>query len=357
MEFALALRTLWRHKLILILGAVLAVLAAVAITVQFRSFQVGTATEEILVDTPSSQIVQAGGAGQTNLGQTANLLGTVMTQGTVKAAIASAVAINPANLATVALSGSGTASGAGVPTPPSDSYVRTPAHGIMTTQTLLDAAGNDLPIIWVQTRASSPSGAVALANAALASLRTYVNSTAEQENIPGRQRVAVQSLGAPQASVATSGPGLTLAIGAGIGLFGFVCGLILLGSATARGWKLAEAREREEIALLAVEDEAALLAAGFLAPGPAEETPEDELEWSDPRPLAIVWESGRAAPRPAPAPRSVPAARSVPAPRSVPVPAPLLAGDGHDGDAHRALNERAAKTRRFLHGLGKNSRA
>lgn len=351
MELAIALRTLWRHKLILLVGAVLSVLSAVAVTVALRSFQVGTATQEILVDTPSSQIVQAGGPGQTNLGQTANLLGTVMTQGTIKAAIAAAVAISPTNLATVALSGSGTASGAGTPTPPADSFVRSPARGIMTTQTLLDAAGNDLPIIWVQTRASTPARAVAMANAALASLRTYVDSTAEQENIPGRQRVAVQSLGPPQASVATSGPGPVMAAGAGIGVFALVCGLILLGSATARGWRLAEAREREELALLAVEDEAALLTAAFLAAGPVQSEPEDAFAWTDtvtaPAPVPV--------PVPTPATPDAPAAPA--ASTSVPV-APVVptAPVAPARESHHVLDERAARTLRFLQGLARHSR-
>lgn len=117
----------------------------------------------------------------------------------------------------------------------------------MTTQTLMDSSGNDLPIIWVQTRAATPAKAVTMANAAVASLQAYVRTSALGNRIPARQTLRVSALGAPQASVASSGTGPMMAAAAAIVVFCLICVMILLGSAVARGWRMAAALERAEM--------------------------------------------------------------------------------------------------------------
>ncbi len=255
MQLAIALRTLWRHRIIVALGLILAIVAGMALafklpSLQARSFKVGVATEEILVDTPSTQIVDVSPAGAYNLGQTANLLSTVMTQGAVREGVIAKAGLVPSRFSAFSLSNSSSGSGpasAAQTTPPPDSSLLEPGSGVMTTQTLMDSSGNDLPIIWVQTRAATPAKAVAIANAAVSSLDAYVRSSALGNKIPARQTLRVSALGAPQATVASSGTGPLMAAAAAIVIFCLVCVLVLLCSAVARGWRIAAAIERAEI--------------------------------------------------------------------------------------------------------------
>lgn len=120
MQLAIALRTLWRHRIILVLGLILAILVGMALafklpSLQSRSFKVGVATEEILIDTPSTQIVDVSPAGAYNLGQTANLLSTVMTQGTVREGVISKAGLVPSRFSALPLSSSSNGSGPGQP--------------------------------------------------------------------------------------------------------------------------------------------------------------------------------------------------------------------------------------------------
>jgi hypothetical protein len=257
MEAAILLRTLWRHRRILAIGAIFAVLAGSMIAYRLpsfesRSFQVANATEEILVDTQASQIVQANQAPGSALGPTATLLATVMTQGKVKQAIAHQAGLLPANLATIAPSAPSGSSPTGQ-NPPSDSYVRHAGTGIMIAQTLTNANGDPVPIIQVQTRASTVDRAVALVNAAASNLNSYVTSTAAAEKVPKRQQLRVSALGPPEASAQTSGPGPLLAAGAAMLVFGLVCAGIILAGPVSRGWRNAAAREREELERLDLE--------------------------------------------------------------------------------------------------------
>jgi hypothetical protein len=255
MPLAIALRTLWRHRIIVALGLILAIVAGMALafklpSLQSRSFKVGVATVEVLVDTPSTQIVDVSPAGAYNLGQTANLLSTVMTQGAVREGVIAKAGLVPSRFSAFSLSNSSSGTGPGSAadtTPPPDSSLLKPGSGVMTTQTLMDSSGDDLPIIWVQMRAATPAKAVAMANAAVSSLDAYVRSSALGNKIPARLTLRVSALGAPQATVASSGTGPMMAAAAAIGLFLFVCALVLLCSAVAAGWRVAAALERAEL--------------------------------------------------------------------------------------------------------------
>jgi hypothetical protein len=254
MPLAIALRTLWRHRIIVALGLILSIFAGMALafklpSLQTRSFKVGVATVEVLVDTPSTQIVDVSPAGAYNLGQTANLLSTVMTQGVIREGVITKAGMVPSRFSAFSLSSSSSGSGPGAAaeTPPPDSSLLKAGSGVMTTQTLMDSSGDDLPIIWVQTRAATPAKAVAMANAAVSSLDAYVQSSALDNKIPARLTLHVSALGAPQASVAASGTGPLMAAAAAIGLFGFACLLVLLCSALARGWRVAAALEQADM--------------------------------------------------------------------------------------------------------------
>jgi hypothetical protein len=244
MEIVNALRTLWRHRTLVAVGALVAVITGVAVayripSFQSRSFDVGVATGEILVDTPSSQVVAVAPAGVGTVAGAANLLATIMTQGTVQRTIAVDAGLSPQNLFTVAASGVGTP--ANVP----DTAVRKPGTAVLTTKNLTDAAGDALPIIWIEARASDAATAVKVANASVSALRNYLASRGASERIPNTQRLVIDSLGPPQAHLENGGPSRIVAPGVGLGVFALVCALILFVTALARGWREASAEERD----------------------------------------------------------------------------------------------------------------
>jgi hypothetical protein len=106
MELIMMLRDLWRRRILVGCAALLAVLAGTAVTyrisfppkLESRKYEVGVATTRILVDTPSSQVVEVAPKGSDTLGVRANLLASLMVDGVVKTAIARRAGLRPDQL-------------------------------------------------------------------------------------------------------------------------------------------------------------------------------------------------------------------------------------------------------------------
>src|SRR3954470_2187833 len=98
------LRELWRHRTVVAVFAVIAVLFAGALAFRFslppqsRMYKVGTATARILIDTPASQVIEVAPKGSDTLGARSSLLSNLMSQGEVKAAIARRAGLRPDQL-------------------------------------------------------------------------------------------------------------------------------------------------------------------------------------------------------------------------------------------------------------------
>lgn len=245
MGFAIALRTLLRHRVVLVIGAVLAIFVGLLITFQLpslksRNYKIGVATASILVDTPRSQVVDVNPLGINSVAATANLLAVVMTQGDVKDSIARNAGLVPAKLATIS------ASAAGPQTSVPDSIARDPGAGILLTNTLTNAAGNQLPVISIEAKAANARAAARLANSASTGLLAYLTSTAAAERIPQYARLRVTSMGPAQAQEQTQGPSPMLALLAGILVFGLFVGGILAASSLAGAFRQLDALEQEE---------------------------------------------------------------------------------------------------------------
>src|SRR5436305_382249 len=102
------LRDLWRVRVAVCLFAVLAILVGAvmlyrpSLPPQSRTYEVGTATAYILLDTPASQVVEVAPAGSETLGSRASLIANLMAQGDVKAAIARHAGVPPGGLLAIA---------------------------------------------------------------------------------------------------------------------------------------------------------------------------------------------------------------------------------------------------------------
>src|SRR3954464_987519 len=248
MDIVTILRDLWRRRLLVVGVYLIALLAGIAVVYQIsfppklesRKYEVGVATAKILVDTPSSQVVEVAPKGSDSLGVRANLLASLMVDGVVKSAIAQRAGLAPNQL--VGVTDAATEPGPPAPPPRRDAFV-------LKTQVLTNTTGDQLPIIQLDAQAPDRAGAATLANAAIAGLRDYLDSKAALQQIPNADRLQVTGLGAPVATVAVRGPSNVLAIVVVIFVFGLGCACILAALALSRGWRAASERER-----LAVDD-------------------------------------------------------------------------------------------------------
>lgn len=241
------LRRLWRRRLLVAGVAVLAVLAGTAVMYQLpslqpRSYEVGVATGQILLDTPDSEVVALDPKGADGLGVRANVIASLMVSGDIEAVIAKQAGLRPSQLGgstDAATLGSLASGGSALPsTAPSgrDAY-------ILTTQTLTDTLNDPLPIIEFTAQGPTPAAAARLANATVTGVRDYLGTTAAAEEIPDSGRVQVTGLGTPQVKSQAHGPTAVVMLVVVILMFGLGCGAIVGFPILARSWRAAAALE------------------------------------------------------------------------------------------------------------------
>lgn len=243
MELVTILRELWRLRRAVALVTAVAVIAGYAVAFhlslppQSRKYEVGVANARILVDTPSSQVVEVAPKGSDSLGVRANLLANLMVAGVVKGAIASQAGLRPDQLTGVAETDTSPAPSAPPPNP---------RGNVLTTHVLSSADGERLPIIEIEAQAPDADGAMRLANAAVSGLHDYIDSRAADEQVVATQRLRVTGLGPAQAREVTRGPRLAYALAAAIFVFALGCGALLLVARLIQGWYAASLDERLE---------------------------------------------------------------------------------------------------------------
>ncbi|MGZ4238067.1 MAG: hypothetical protein ACXVWT_18520 [Solirubrobacteraceae bacterium] len=241
MKLGMVLYKLWHTRAVLIPSVVIAVLTAVLSSfklgpggIQPRALGMSTAQTQVLVDNPSSIVLdlKQGSYQLQQMAQSATLLGNVLVSIPVQQDIARRAGIPVSSLMTTAPA-----------TPQSPSALTTPSQRKTTdimasnNQYRINVQANPtVPMLTVYTEASSVTMAKALANAAVASLRAYVDMV--DEGIPAGQRVNVYQLGRAEGGPVTGGLRLeTLAL-----VFFFVLAVTsAVGLATLRvreGWKL-----------------------------------------------------------------------------------------------------------------------
>ena len=234
----MVLRELWRLRRYVAGVCVLALLAGGALI--SRQYTVGVATARILVDTPSSQVVDVSPKGGGLIALQANLLATVMVDGTIKSAIAHRVGVQPNQLAGVtAAATEPSASGPAPVSAPSGPHVYA-----LTTEILTDNAGNNLPIIQLSAQAPTATAASRLANAAITSLNAYVVSKAAVERIPHSDRLDINALNSSPAATEVRGPSKIIGVVVVLLVILIGCATILGIQALVRGWRAASAREQ-----------------------------------------------------------------------------------------------------------------
>jgi hypothetical protein len=242
MDTVTVLRDLWRIRVAVLCVWLLALLAGTAVLykisfppqLQTRKYDVGIATTSILIDTPSSQVVDVAPKGSDSLGVRANLIASLMVDGDVEALIARTAGLNPNDLVGIVTS----AQAQGPVAKPKD-----PRAPVLTTRVLTDNDGLELPLIQIEAQAANAAAAAKLASAAVSGLRDYLDSKAAAQRIPDAQRLQVTGLGVMQARTAARGPKDIFALAAVLFVFGFGCASILGVKALVRAWRAAVASE------------------------------------------------------------------------------------------------------------------
>jgi hypothetical protein len=241
MQSVIVLRTLWRHRIIVCIFAVLAVAGGWLVafgpspTPKSRAYSVGVATANILVDTPKSQVVEVDPKGSDTLAARANVLANLMVDGEIKAAIAKRVGLPPNALL------------ARAPTSPDseDPAKKITADSrVYTTSVVLTSDMDLLPIIKVDTQAPTVGQAIKIANGVVAGLGDYLDARAAQETIGDDQRLRERPLGTADGHESPRGTSPKMGVIAGLLIFIALCVALLIMSALVRGWHAAVVAER-----------------------------------------------------------------------------------------------------------------
>jgi len=259
LQTVIILKQLVRLRGLVIAAAVLAVLVGGLIALHpglpphSRSYTVGVASARVLIDTPSSQVVDLGLKEDANAGvlpARAVLLANLLTTSPLKDETARRAGVRSDQL--VAMADTPTETGAPVQKPLATGAsvsASDPKADVLTAHT--DEA---LPLVTVNTRAPDAATATRLANAAVAVLQANVNSLSGNENIPAQRRVVVKPLGSARGGVEQRGPSPAIAILATILVFTLLCGALLLCAGIARQWHGAEAYADRDTEAYADED-------------------------------------------------------------------------------------------------------
>lgn len=249
MEQARILRTLWSRRGLVALGALVALVAALLSvsrvgllppSLESRTNVFATASTQILVDTPSSAFVDLSNETeplQTRAGVFARFL---------TSPVAIALIAREAGLPADAIEAQGPYE---QNLPP---FQQEPSAAQRSTQILGEGAlyrlrfenNPELPIVSVFAQAPSREAAIALAAAAPAALRAYVERIQEQQHTPAGRRVEIRKLGHATGGVVNEGAGRQIAALVFVVVFVGWCLLLVPAQTIAQGRRGENGRPR-----------------------------------------------------------------------------------------------------------------
>jgi hypothetical protein len=243
MELAQILKTLKERKLAVVAIIIVATLPAIAVGYRIsgfppklssRSVASGTATTQILIDSPQSAIADLK-QDTAPLVTRATVFAQFMTSTTIRQRIADATGI-PMSQITAEGPFSGPSAGENVVTP---SEAR---GGQVRAETQLYrlsfVAQDQLPLITVYATAPTAGGAAKLANGVYAGVRNYIDGLESEYSTDPKHRVTVRQLGLADAGTVHSGASKVLMILAFLAFLTVGC-LALIGGAGLRQRKVA----------------------------------------------------------------------------------------------------------------------
>ena len=207
MEFALAIRDLWKHRLLLALGVLIAAVAA-AFSVHHKSLQYSSASTQVLVDSTSSVIGNANEPFEPLSGR-AQVYSNFMTSPTILEAIGKQVGLSGDQ---IYAAGPVDANLPRVEQEPTALKRNVEITGEAKPYRLSFENQGNVPTITINSQAPSTSQAIALANASAVALEQYVAGVETTDKIPVHSQVAIRQLGSASGAVVDGGISKTLAV-------------------------------------------------------------------------------------------------------------------------------------------------
>jgi hypothetical protein len=249
MEAVKVLRQLWRHRPLVAIGLALAMvvgtLMAYKVTpgvppkLESRQYDVGIASAEVLVDSPSSQVADLGGGTVRTdvvaLTARARLLANLMAASPLKDEIARRAGVDPRTFAASAPSIEPSQKPATLQVSPTG-----PGANVLTVY-----FNETLPIITADAQAADEATAARISSAAVAELSEYLKSIAALDKVPDARKLVVDPLGRARFATVQRGARKLYAILAFVLVLTLWCGAIVFTAKLARGWRQAVADEEE----------------------------------------------------------------------------------------------------------------
>jgi hypothetical protein len=238
-ELIVVLRLLWRARLLVVLGAALALLVGAMLTYhvtlgvpptfESRGHSVGIASAQVLVDSKSSQTVDLGEDPVIDIPgliARARLLANLIATSPLRDEIARRAGIDPPTFLATA------------PSIGFDSPSPAAASSTTTQPNVMNVTFNEsLPIVTINTEAADEAKAARIARAAASELGRYLDSLVALDRVPDAHRLVVKQLGAPAHVTMRRGPRrLFAAIGFAF-VFAVWCTGVISVSSLRRGFR------------------------------------------------------------------------------------------------------------------------
>jgi hypothetical protein len=234
-------RILWQRRHLVLGALALSMVAGILLSFRVssllppqlhrRSYTVGEASGQVLIDTSRSQIADVSPAGEDALYPRAALLSNLMATAPVQRDVAKLLKLPLADLSVKPPAASIIAPVRPTPLAVAGEAAST-AHATWALSITLDP---NLPLIDFGATAPTPQQAEALANAAITVLKQQVSAVAILEGIPINDQVVVDTIGPPAAALVVRGIRVLYGAAAAAALFLALCTVIvLLGSAVER---------------------------------------------------------------------------------------------------------------------------
>lgn len=207
MELVEVTRALKARKFLAALVVVLAIGAGVAMKEKSHSVPTGSATSQVLIDSPQSALADL----QQDTGPLAAraaVFAQLMTSGAVLQSIAHAAHV-PANEVTAEGPYSGAGEALDVPTPSEARGAQLLASKLQYHMSFI--AQQDLPVITVSVTGPTAETAGALANSVTPGVQSWLTTLENTNSLPAGKRVTIRQLGDAQAGTVNSSSGTTLA--------------------------------------------------------------------------------------------------------------------------------------------------
>jgi hypothetical protein len=242
------LRELWCRRRLILVGAVVALVAALLTVyrvsppfgLESKQYEAGLATMQVLVDSPQSQVVDLGeespevDGGTVDFGGLATrsrLLANLMANSPLHEQIARAAAV-PANMLIV----NAPVGPDGTPPvrPATSPKIKPTDREVYVLGLFVDEA---LPLLTVRAEAPDAASARRLAGAAVERLRAHVESVAAAADVPRVWELEVTPVGPAQSETVVKGPRRLDALLAFVVLLGLWCGAIVAVPLLLDAWR------------------------------------------------------------------------------------------------------------------------